>query len=182
DHSETGLLGLISIVGVKYTTARDVAEKVVNYLFKSLGKKSPKSVSSVTPIYGGEIENFNAFLQNAIVENQGKGLTESTIRRLVYNYGSAYPEVLNYLDNPESELQVIKAEIFHAIHQEMAHKLSDVILRRTELGSAGYPGDETILFCAEVMSKELGWSPTKLQQEVEEIQNIFGFTPVKISV
>ncbi|NEP88150.1 MAG: glycerol-3-phosphate dehydrogenase/oxidase [Okeania sp. SIO2C2] len=182
DHSETGLLGLISIVGVKYTTARDVAEKVVNYLFKSLGKKSPKSVSSVTPIYGGEIENFNAFLQNAIAENQGKGLTESTIRRLVYNYGSAYPEVLNYLDNPESELQVIKAEIFHAIHQEMAHKLSDVILRRTELGSAGYPGDETILFCAEVMSKELGWSPTKLQQEVEEIQNIFGFTPVKISV
>ncbi|MGB3511732.1 MAG: FAD-dependent oxidoreductase [Microcoleaceae cyanobacterium] len=55
DHSQTGLLGLISVVGVKYTTARDVAEKVVNYLFKSLGKKSPKSVSSVTPIYGGEI-------------------------------------------------------------------------------------------------------------------------------
>ncbi|MGD1712230.1 FAD-dependent oxidoreductase [Dapis sp. BLCC M172] len=182
DHSQTGLLGLISLVGVKYTTARDVAEKVVNYLFKSLGKKSPKSISSVTPIYGGEIENFNAFLQNAIVENQAKGLTESTIRRLVYNYGSAYPEVINYLDNSESELAVIKAEIFHAIHQEMAHKLSDVILRRTELGSAGYPGDEIIQFCAEVMSKELGWNSEKLQQEVQEIKNILGVTPVKISV
>ncbi len=182
DHSQTGLLGLISVVGVKYTTARDVAEKVVNYLFKSLGKKSPKSVSSVTTIYGGEIENFNAFLQNAILENKSKGLTESTIRRLVYNYGSAYPEVINYLDNPESELAVIKAEIFYAIHQEMAHKLSDVILRRTELGSAGYPGDEIIQFCAEVMSKELDWNSEKLQQEVQEIKNIFGVTPVKISV
>ena len=182
DHSQTGLLGLISVVGVKYTTARDVAEKVVNYLFKSLGKKSPKSISSVTPIYGGEIENFNAFLQNAMLENQAKGLTESTIRRLVYNYGSAYPEILNYLENPENEQAVLQAEVLYGIHQEMAHKLSDVILRRTELGSSGYPGDETIQFCAEVMSKELGWSPTKLQQEVQEIKNIFGFALVKIFV
>jgi glycerol-3-phosphate dehydrogenase len=173
DYSQIGLSGLISVVGVKYTTARDVAEKVVNYLFKSLGKKSPNSVSSLTPIYGGEIENFTDFLQSAILEKQSKGLTESTIRRLVYNYGSAYPEVLNYLDNPESDRAIIKAEVIYAIHQEMAQKLSDVIFRRTELGSAGYPGDETIKFCAEVMSKELGWNSTKRQQEVEETKNIF---------
>ncbi|NEQ76191.1 MAG: glycerol-3-phosphate dehydrogenase/oxidase [Okeania sp. SIO2D1] len=176
DHSQTGLLGLISVVGVKYTTARDVAEKVVNYLFKLLGKKSPKSVSSVKSIYGGEIENFTDFLQNAIVEKRSKGLTELSIRRLVYNYGSAYPKVLNYLENPESEWAIVKAEILHAIHQEMAYKLSDVIFRRTELGSAGYPGDETIKFCAEVMSKELSWSSTKLEEEVQQIRNKFGIT------
>ncbi|MEM1170457.1 MAG: hypothetical protein AAGJ08_15595 [Cyanobacteria bacterium P01_H01_bin.35] len=64
----------------------------------------------------------------------------------------------------------------------MAHKLSDVILRRTELGSSGYPGDEIIQLCTEVMSKELDWNSEKLQQEVQEIQNIFGVTPVKICV
>ncbi|NEP81420.1 MAG: hypothetical protein F6K17_10470 [Okeania sp. SIO3C4] len=51
DRSQTELLDLILIVGVKYSTPRDLAEKVVNYLFKSLRKKSPKSVSSVTSIY-----------------------------------------------------------------------------------------------------------------------------------
>ena len=181
DHSQTGLFGLISVVGVKYTTARDVAEKVVNYLFKSWRKKSPKSVSSLTPIYGGKIENFTAFLQNAIVEKQSKCLTASTIRRLVYNYGSTYPEVLNYLDNPDSDRAVIKAEIFYAIHQEMAQKLSDVILRRTELGSAGYPGNATIKFCAEVMGKELGWSAAKLQQEIEEVHNILRITSASVA-
>ncbi|MDY7003978.1 MAG: hypothetical protein SWX82_08460 [Cyanobacteriota bacterium] len=30
DRSQTGLLGLISIVGVKYTTARDVASTINN--------------------------------------------------------------------------------------------------------------------------------------------------------
>ncbi|MDY7003980.1 MAG: glycerol-3-phosphate dehydrogenase C-terminal domain-containing protein [Cyanobacteriota bacterium] len=54
-----------------------------------------------------------------------------------------------------------KAEIIHAIHQEMADKLSDVIFQLTELGSPRYPGNETIKLCAEVMNKELGWSLTK---------------------
>ncbi|NES72524.1 MAG: hypothetical protein F6K24_48690 [Okeania sp. SIO2D1] len=65
------------------------------------------------------------------------------------------------MKNYESELVVIKAEIIHAIHQEMANKLSDVIFRRTELSSFGYPGNETIKFCAEVMSKKSGWSYSK---------------------
>ncbi|MDY7003979.1 MAG: hypothetical protein SWX82_08465 [Cyanobacteriota bacterium] len=38
-----------------------------------------------------------------------KGLTELSIRRLVYNYASAYPKVLNSLENYESEWVVIKA-------------------------------------------------------------------------
>ncbi|NES72525.1 MAG: hypothetical protein F6K24_48695 [Okeania sp. SIO2D1] len=45
DYSQTGSFYLISVVRVKYNTAREVVEKVVNYLFKSLGKKFIKSVS-----------------------------------------------------------------------------------------------------------------------------------------
>ncbi|MGB3511731.1 MAG: glycerol-3-phosphate dehydrogenase C-terminal domain-containing protein [Microcoleaceae cyanobacterium] len=115
------------------------------------------------------------------MEKQSKSLTESTIRRLIYNYASAYPKVLNYLDNSENKWAVMKTEILHAIYQEMAQKLSDVIFRRTELGSAGYPGDETIKFCAEIMSKELACSSSKLQQEVQEVHKIFRITSSAIA-
>ena len=42
-------------------------------------------------------------------------------------------------------LPVIGAQIVEAIRNEMAVTLEDVILRRTGLGSAGYPGDEAVL-------------------------------------
>lgn len=177
DHAQDGFTGLISVQGVKYTTARDVAQKVVNYLFKSWGKKSPKSVSSVTPIYGGQIEDFTAFLNQAMVRKKSEGWTEETIRRLVYNYGSSYPDVLSYYMKKQSnaseiERAVLKAEVLHAIDQEMAQKLSDVVLRRTELGSAGNPDYEALKLCAETMGSVLGWSRVKIEQELHEVSQL----------
>jgi glycerol-3-phosphate dehydrogenase len=51
----------------------------------------------------------------------------------------------------------------------MAQTLSDVLLRRADWGSAAHPGMDTVLFCADVMSAELGWSPARRQQEINEI-------------
>ena len=177
DHSQEGLLGLISVVGVKYTTARDVAQKVIDRVFKSWGKKPPKSLSATTPVYGGEIEKFETFLDEAIA-NAPYGLDEEIMRRLVYNYGSAYPEVLKYLESNLDRdqkfldnLDVIKAEVIHGVREEMAQKLTDVVFRRTELGSAGYPGNKALNVCAQTMAAELGWSLSQIQQELQEVSN-----------
>lgn len=179
DYREQGLQGLISVVGVKYTTARNVAQKVVDWVFQSWGKKLPKSKSSVTPLHGGEISQFTTFLQ-AEIAKRPYGLGEELIRPLVYNYGSAYPEVLKYLsaneyEGLEARLSVLKAEVLHGVREEMAQKLSDVVFRRTELGSAGYPGNEALNICAETMGAELGWSSTKIQQELQEVERVFAF-------
>ena len=53
----------------------------------------------------------------------------------------------------------------------MGQKLSDVVFRRTELGTAEYPGDEVLAICAQTMGAELGWSLTKLEQEQQDVQN-----------
>jgi Glycerol-3-phosphate dehydrogenase len=43
DHQQDfGVEGLISVVGVKYTTARDVAQKTIDLAFKKMGRKIPK--------------------------------------------------------------------------------------------------------------------------------------------
>ncbi|NEO98906.1 MAG: glycerol-3-phosphate dehydrogenase/oxidase [Symploca sp. SIO2E9] len=178
DHSQEGLSGLISVVGVKYTTARDVAQRAVDQVFKSLGKKPVKSVSALTPIYGGEIDKFEDFLQNAIAKSP-EGLGEEVMRRLVYNYGCAYPDVLQCLENypnashsPTDDLDVLKAEVLHGIREEMAQKLSDVVFRRTELGSAGYPGDKALNICAQTMGAEVGWSLSRIQEELREVNEV----------
>jgi glycerol-3-phosphate dehydrogenase len=171
DHSQEGLNGLISVVGVKYTTARDVAQKTVDLIFNSWGQKPPKSVSAQVSIYGGKIDNFTNFLNQAI-NSSPYGLSEAVIRRLVYNYGSAYPNVLKYLQQ-SNDRAVLQAEVLHAVHEEMAQKLSDVVLRRTELGSAGHPGDSTLKLCAETMGRELGWSDRMIKQELEEVNRVY---------
>ncbi len=174
DSNSSGLTGLISVVGVKYTTARNVAQKTVDIVFKSWGKTPSTSISAITPLYGGQIENFSDFLERSIA-TATVGLTTEVIHRLVYNYGSAYPEVLQYLD-PSQELNeqaVIKAEVIYGIRQEMAQKLSDVVFRRTELGTAGHPGNEVLTCCAETMRTELGWGFAKTQQELQEVKDVY---------
>lgn len=181
DYRDRGLQGLISVVGVKYTTARHVAQKVVDWVFRSWGQQPPKSVSAIAPLYGGQIEQFETFL-HAEIEKRPNKLGDEAIRSLVYNYGSAYGEVLQYLDKHANgrgtltdRLAVLRAEVVHGVREEMAQKLSDVVFRRTELGTAGYPGSEALRTCADIMSAELGWSPTRRAQELQEVNKVFAF-------
>ena len=179
DQSNGGIGGVLSVKGVKYTTARLVAERVVDRVFEGNLKKPPRSLSSLTPIYGGEIDGLERFVRSE-THKQPFGLTEKTIRRLICNYGSSYPEVLQYFNfgaecqGSTEELAVLRAEIIHGVRDEMAQKLSDVVFRRTELGTAGYPGSEALAICANVMSAELAWTPERTRRELSETTRAFG--------
>ncbi|MGD1854534.1 MAG: glycerol-3-phosphate dehydrogenase/oxidase [Leptolyngbyaceae cyanobacterium] len=161
DHRREGYPGLLSVTGVKYTTSRDVAQKVVDYLFKSWAQTAPASCSATTPLAGGAIDNIERWVEQAIHHSQ---LDPATTRSLVYNYGSDYGEVFE--DDITDLDQVLAAQVRYAIRSEMAQTLQDVILRRTDLGSAGQPDKTSIRLCAQVMAQELGWSRTRTQSEL----------------
>jgi glycerol-3-phosphate dehydrogenase len=190
DHQrEDGVCGFISVTGVKFTEARHVAERTVDLVFKKLGRMAPKPASAVTPVHGGHIERFQTFFTQETARCP-RGLSTEAIQQLIYRYGSAYSEVLKYLDDghepapvtsapsspnaicnsPASSL--INAEIRYSMRQEMARKLADVIFRRTELGLAGNPGEACLNDCARIMSKELGWNATKTQNEINGVSSI----------
>jgi glycerol-3-phosphate dehydrogenase len=178
DHRAEGVTGLISVIGVKYTTARHVAEKVVDSIFTSWGQTPPEAKSSATPIYGGGIDNFNAFLEGES-RKQGPVFGESEVRRLIFNYGSAYHDVLQYVDGgaeakrTRDDCRLLKAEVLHAVDQEMAQTLSDVVFRRTEIGSAGHPGESMLERSAQMMGQVLGWSSERCQREMQEVTATF---------
>jgi len=179
DHCSEGAEGLITLVGVKYTTARDVAQKAVDRVFDSLGKKPPSSRSAETPLYGGQIERFNDFLYGEM-KQRPSGLGEEVVRHLVYTYGSTYREVLAHVESDPDAVQpvtesssVIRAEVLHAVREEQAVDLESVVVRRTELGSAGHPGRACLETVAGILSAELGWSETRARSEIESVEAFY---------
>ncbi len=153
---------------------------MVDLAFETWGKRPPESWSSVHRLHGGDIDRFETYLSDEVAD-QPCGLEEDQVTRLVRNYGAAYGDVLRHLDREDrapahpDHLAVLRAECLHGIRDEMALKLSDVVLRRTELGTAGRPEDGIVTLCAEVMAKELGWSRDRMQEEIQQVEEAYAW-------
>ena len=180
DHARTDQIqGLITLTGVRATTARGMAEKAVSLVLKKLGKTKRPSKTALTPIFGGQIVYFEDFI-NEMVPQRPLDLSPAVIRALAHNYGSEYQRVLSYIDEDLTLSQtvgdstVLRAEVVHAVREEMAQKLADVVFRRTDLGTGANPGEEALQSCALLMAKELGWDEVQLRNELEEVRTFLG--------
>jgi len=180
DHAASdGVEGLLSVKGVKYSTARDVAEKVVALALKKLGKPAVQSRSASTPVHGAPGGRFDEFLAGVLRERPD-GLGEDVLRQLVSAYGASYTGVLEIAARePGSRallvpgVPIIKAQVLYAIQHEMAWTLTDVVFRRTELGSLGFPGAAAVRACAQVMAAALDWDVARVERELERVDQTF---------
>jgi glycerol-3-phosphate dehydrogenase len=176
DHQrEDGVEGLISLSGVKFTEARYVAEKAVDEIFRKLGQRPSHSMTAVTPLYGGRIERLNDFMRSE-TQKRSQELSREIAGLLLRQYGSAYSDVLKYLQRvphepPIGEVsKLIKAETLYAIREEMAQKLTDVVFRRTTVGLPGHLTEASFETCLAVMASELRWNEQRVQRETEELR------------
>ncbi len=179
DHAkEHGLDGIITLIGVRATMGRGMASKAVDIINKRLKRKNISSNTSNIPIWGGDFNSLDDLIDEAKRECP-KEMSTEIILSLIFNYGSKFKEVLKYLNenqiwmNPLGKSTVIEAEIVHAVREEMAQNLSDIILRRTDLGTAGHPGEDALKMCAHIMSIELGWSQERIKDEIEKVESSF---------
>ena len=180
DHqAEDGLAGLLTVVGVKFTTARDVAERSIDLAMRKLGAPFRKSRAQQTPIHGGQIERFEDYLHDE-AKKRPYGLKPAVVNHLVQNYGANYSELLHCCEENSgwketlgAGAEVLQAEVIHGIREEMALKLADVVMRRTELGTAGPPSKEALHKCAHLMAAELGWNQTRVQDEIAEVEALY---------
>lgn len=179
DHArEHGVEGLLTLIGVRYTTARCEASRAVNLVCKKLGKAATKCTTATTPIHGGHFEYFDRLVKDAIKQCPFP-INNKAMQSLLHNHGSEYRAVLHCLD--ENSLwaetigasSTIKAEVIHAVREEMAQKLGDVVFRRTDLGTGEHPGAAALGTCAELMATELGWNSSRIRKEIEEVTSGF---------
>ena len=179
DYRVDGIEGLLSVLGVRYTTARQTAQQAIDLAFSMLGRNPPPCRTADTPLAGGAIARFDEFLQTETVR-PSSGISTDTIRRLVLSYGSNYRTLLQTLLDDQGTATALSrtcgvtcAEIQHAVRYEMAVKLSDAVLRRTEAGSAGHPGTDALRRAASVMAAELGWTDSRTQTEIDETERFY---------
>lgn len=183
DHAkDLKIDGLITIIGVKYTTCRLLAERVVNMAFRKLGRTAPLVTTDCTPLAGGAIERFEDFLGDAI-RNAPAGLDSTVMSHLVHNYGSGLVAITRRLtDDPglaeriPGSKEVLRAEIVHAVREESAIRLADAVLRRTDLGTLGHPGAQALETCADIMARELGWDAAAKKREIEAVEREYDFS------
>jgi glycerol-3-phosphate dehydrogenase len=181
DHeSADGVPGFISVVAIKYTMARHVAEKVVDSVLVKLQRPRTSSSTRRIPAHGGDIANFAQFLSSA-EQQYGQLLTGSQVRQLAHNYGSGIVELVAAVREDPSLAEpvsanspVLKVQVCHACRHEMVEKLSDVIFRRTALGIFGHPGKEALAACGEVVARELHWSDERREAELAAVEALFG--------
>ena len=68
---------------------------------------------------------------------------------------------------------MLKSEVIHAVREEMAQNLSDVVFRRTDLGTARLPQASILQEVGEMLGAELGWNDSRRQLEVESVCQSF---------
>jgi glycerol-3-phosphate dehydrogenase len=178
DHEkEDGVSGLITVIGVRYTLARNIAQQAIDLVTSKLNKHASPCQTQTKPVFGGDIPHIDKFHNDAYANNT-YGLDQAVIDQMVRAYGTEYPHVFNVLNEDQTYTEVLdgnqpvlKAEIVHAVREEMALKIGDVIYRRTELAPIGPVDDHMLITCAEIMANELGWNHERIQQEVCECKN-----------
>jgi glycerol-3-phosphate dehydrogenase len=180
DHGRDGVHGLVSMFGVRYTTARATAERAVDTVFRQRGvRKPPTCRTSETPITGGAITSKASFLKAATLR-QIDGVSRDLLRRLALTYGTQYDNVLRPLRQDATlahrlgdECDVSGIEVVHAVRHESALHLSDALIRRTEAGSAGHPGADAVDRAAAIMARECGWDEWRMKNEIAEVEAFY---------
>lgn len=157
---EHDLNRVISVKGVKYTTAPHIAHEIVKFLKNQYQPELPVELP-----------------EEAAVLDEGWTAEQLQLRdTLAGKYGPRAAQILSvmqevqgsdiWIDEPTG---LLKAEVYYLIREEMACKLADIVLRRTGLGTAECPGRRVLGKLADYMAGHLGWDQARRDQEIEEV-------------
>ncbi len=114
-----------------------------------------------------------------------KVLPEEHIMNLIHTYGTKCDDVIALaIDSQElrraiPKTKIIAAQIVYAAREELAERLSDIVFRRTDLGSREYPGDEALQICAEIMAKEKKWSKQRMEEEIQTTKDEYIYSQTR---
>jgi glycerol-3-phosphate dehydrogenase len=183
DHAhDGGARNLVSLIGVRYTMARGDAADAVDLVCAKLGERRARPATERIPLAGAQFGSFNTLVDAVQADARASTtpapspLSREAAEALAHNYGSDYRSVLDLGARKLGSLACIdrsttlRAEITHAIRDEMAVRLSDIVFRRTDLASGGHPGRAALEDAASLAAAELGWSAAKRNAELAEVE------------
>ena len=133
---------LLTIFGGKYTTHRSLAEHVVDRAVRLTGVRVGRCATATDPLPGTRAD--------AVAQ----------LRRV-------HPALLSVGEG----IEIAEAEVVHAVRDERARHLDDVLLRRTRLWLDGEAMRRAAAPVAEWMAAHLGWDEAARGREVRAVRD-----------
>lgn len=163
---------LLSIVGGKLTTYRNLAEQCVDLVLQKMGKEKGRCRTGEVALPGAvELVDLKAL-------NVSSPFSANITSRLSHLYGSRTRNLIDLCrDKPQlaqtfnKDGDAIAAEVVYAFESEFATTLTDCLLRRTMLGlnaDLAIGDDEA---AAEICRQWLGWSEQRAKEEVAQYRS-----------
>ena len=172
DHArDDGVEGLLSALGGKWTTSRHLAQTITDQVVRKLGVTAKPCATATTPLPGGRFDSWEALVRAHTRKFPGI----ASIRHLTHMYGARLPELLAKAKATDlAELGTsgdTMVQVIHAVREEMALTLEDVVMRRTSLGQFGQP--RNLAKVADTMGALLGWDENRRWREMESITALY---------
>jgi glycerol-3-phosphate dehydrogenase len=137
DHAAEGAAGAYSVVSIKFTTARQLAARVVDRF--AGGRRGPEQLE--LPGHDGVAPAARLADAHA---RYGVLLPADVLEHLLRSYGARYEQVLALRESVPGwderivpEAPVIRAQLAYGALTEEARTVDDLLMRRTELGPRG---------------------------------------------
>lgn len=170
DHTQEGVGNLVSLIGGKLTTHRQVGEEMTDWAFQKIGKAAPPCPTLKRPLPGciwPDDERITA-AYNLYQTRVGT----DTLDYLFSIYGARAIALLALTDEtPDLTRPLvegrphIRAEVVFAVRHEMAHTLLDITRRRTILAMQENYGFDVLPPILETLQMYCGWDAEKCQQQ-----------------
>jgi glycerol-3-phosphate dehydrogenase len=174
DHAPL-VQGLISLVGGKLTTFRQVGEEAADLVLKKLGARRWRSATRRLRLPGAGVLDLYRFTDAFA---RASGLDHRVSRRLVELYGTraggvaertaADPRTREVIDEANA---LTVAEISFVLEEEFAGSLTDILARRTMLGIGPTVADEVVERVAEAASRLAGWDEERADRELRTFRD-----------
>jgi glycerol-3-phosphate dehydrogenase len=166
------LRGIISIIGGKLTTFRNLAEQTVDRVDRALDAGLPRCSTADTPLPGAVgIEEAREQLDDfGGLSERGRERMRSIYggrASLILDLASAEPELSRAIDSDSS---ILAAEVVFCIRHEYAKNLTDLMHRRLMLGLSPDQGESTINTISAITAAELGWDDEELQMQLNTLR------------
>ncbi len=172
DEIMVGASGLISIAGGKLTTHRRMAERVVDAVCERLGRPRCECRTADVPLPEGAIGEAAMGALPATLRARLPGLDAAGAERLVRLHGADAERVVARAAAIAEEMpvgaRVLRAEVEHALEEEMALTLEDLLERRTRhLLFDARQGLDHVESVAALAARRLGWDAARTAAEVD---------------
>ena len=169
DHKVNGLDGLVTVVGGKLTTFRQLGEDAVVDLHKRLGRGKLKSLTRHRRLPGGKFDDFTTLL----TELGKAGVPNTVASRLARIYGSRSLDIWNISELDKSKAEIIdssigltRAEVEFALITEFPKTLTDLMARRLILAFEAGHGLIVVNEIANIAAEKLGWSSDEISRQI----------------